>query len=187
MSDPIDRLARAALIASVMTVGLAVPSGLAAPLAPDDAAGGLQLAQGTPQPAPRAGAPQRQAPQAAAPAPAQPGAAGPGIDRQIAELHKRLAITPAQQPQFDAFAQAMQQNTQTMNELLQQEQQNPKRNAVDDLRAAAKFAEAEADGLKRLLPSLQALYDSLSDQQKRTADQVLGNSGQPAEPKGKRR
>lgn len=182
MSDLVDRLAWAVLVAGVVSL-LAVPPALAATIAPSDDGAAFRLAQGTPQQAPRGATPQRQA----APPTAPPGAAGADNDRQIADLRKRLAITPAQQPQFDAFAQAMRQNAQDMNALVQQEQQNPKPNAVEDLRSAAKLAEAEAAGLKRLLPPLQALYDSLSDQQKRTADQVLGNNGPPAEPQGKRR
>ena len=113
-----------------------------------------------------------------------------GIERQISELKKRLNITPQQQPQFDAFAQAMRQNAQTMEPLMQ-EQQSANRNAVDDLKAAAKFAEAEADALKRLLTPLQALYDALSDQQKKVADQVLvagaGGDQPPPPPQPKKR
>jgi protein CpxP len=147
----------------------------------------FRLAQGAPQGAPKAGPPQRGAPQAQAPA--QQGGNQP-IERQITELRKRLNITPQQQPQFDAFAQAMRQNTQSM-EAMMQEQQTPNRSAVDDLKAAAKFAEAEADGLKRLLPPLQALYESLSDQQKKAADQVLASAASsdqpPPPPQGKKR
>lgn len=114
-----------------------------------------------------------------------------GIERQISELKKRLNITPQQQPQFDAFAQAMRQNDQTMEPLMQEQQQGANRNAVDDLKAAAKFAEAEADALKRLLTPLQSLYDALSDQQKKVADQVLvagaGGDQPPPPPKAKKR
>jgi hypothetical protein len=41
--------------------------------------------------------------------------------------------------------------------------------------------EAEAEGLKRLVPALQTLYDSLSEQQKRLADAVMGQPAQGAE------
>jgi periplasmic protein CpxP/Spy len=176
MSHPTDRPLRA---------GLAIALGMALVGAPlgGVAAGNLsgsaefRLAQG----APKAGAPKAQAQQQA---PEQ------GVERQISELRKRLNITPQQQPQFDAFAQAMRQNAQTMEPLAQQ-QQGASHNAVEDLKAAAKFAEAEADALKRLLPPLQALYDSLSDQQKKTADQVLvasaGGDQPPPPPQSKKR
>jgi hypothetical protein len=142
-------------------------SGFAATGAAADTSTQLRLAQASPPAGQRQAAPPRQAQQP----PADP------AEAQIADLQKRLKITQAQQPQFDAFAQVVRQNSQEMNALMQQEQQNANRNAVEDLRASAKMTQAEADGLKRLLPALEALYASLSDQQKRTADQFMSNSG----------
>jgi periplasmic protein CpxP/Spy len=167
MTYPTDRPLRAAL-----TVGLGIAL-IGGPLA---AAGAGESARSA----------EFRLAQAAQKAPAKPQAPQEqGIERQIGDLRKRLNITPQQQPQFDAFAQAMRQNAQTMEPLMQEQQQSAKRNAVDDLKAAAKFAEAEADALKRLLTPLQALYDALSDQQKKVADQVLaaGAGGdQPSPP-----
>ena len=66
-------------------------------------------------------------------------------------------------------------------------------NAVDALKQAQQMAEMQSNGLKRLVPAFQALYDSLSDPQKKTADQVLGGgeeAGGPPQggaPAGKRR
>lgn len=181
MSHPTDRPLRAALALALGTALMGAPLGVAAA---GDMAGSAEfrLAQGGPQGAPKAGAPKAQAQQ---PAPEQ------GMERQVAELKKRLNITPQQQPQFDAFAQAMRQNAQTMEPLMQEQQQSPNRSAVEDLKAAAKFAEAEADALKRLLPPMQALYDSLSDPQKKVADQVLASSAgadqPPPPPQAKKR
>ena len=176
MPYPTDRPLRAALAVGLGIALLGLPLGIAGA---GEIAGSAEfrLAQG----GPRAGAPKGQAQQQA---PEQ------GIEQQITELRKRLNITPQQQPQFDAFAQTMRQNAQTMAALMN-EPENTKRNAVEDLRAAAKYSETEADALKRLLPPLQALYDTLSDQQKKTADQVLaGNAGAdqpPPPPQGKKR
>ena len=120
----------------------------------------------------------------------QPAPQEQGIEAQISEMKKRLNITPQQQPQFDAFAQAMRQNAQTMEPLMQQ-QQSTSHSAVEDLKAAAKFAEAEADSLKRLVPPLEALYGALTDQQKKVADQVLmasaGGDQPPPQPQPKKR
>ena len=63
---------------------------------------------------------------------------------------------------------------------------------MEGLRTAASFAQTEADNLKRLVPALEALYASLTDQQKRTADQLFNTappSGSPPQgaPKGQRR
>ena len=76
----------------------------------------------------------------------------------------------------------MRQNTQQMDAVAGQQGQNRARNAVEDLRASAQLAEAEVEGMKRLLPALQALYDSLTDQQKRLADSVLVQPAPDAEP-----
>jgi len=162
MPDAIDRLARPAATRRLAGAAAILLLGLAATGASAQGPAEFQLAQA----AQKQGAPQRQA------QPAQP-PANP-IDGQIAELQKRLAITEQQKPQFDAFTQVVRQNAQTMDTLVQQEQKTP-HNAVEDLRSSAKIAQEEADALKRLLPAMEALYASLSDQQKRTADQLLGS------------
>jgi protein CpxP len=113
---------------------------------------------------------------------AKPAPAGPRdeVEQEVTELRDRLHITPAQQPQFDAFAEILRKNAQELDALMQQKA--PKANAVEDMRFYLQFTEAQAEGLKRLLPAFQALYDSLSDQQKRAADAVMGNAAQPGEP-----
>ncbi len=138
-----------------------------------------QVAQATPRSAPQR---QTQPPQ-----PAPPAASNQEVERQITDLRRRLNITPAQQAQFDALAQAMRQNAEAVSTLAQQEQPSAKPNAVEAVRAAGRFADAEAEGLKRLLPPLQALYENLSDQQKRAADQAFASSPEPEQPQGKRR
>ena len=74
---------------------------------------------------------------------------------------------------------------------MQQQQQSTSHNALEDLKAAAKFSEAEADSLKRLVPPLEALYGALTDQQKKVADQVLmasaGGDQPPPPPQPKKR
>jgi protein CpxP len=169
MPDAIDRLARPAAVRRLAGAAAMLLLGLAATGASAQGPAEFQLAQASQ----KQGAPQRQA------QPAQP-PANP-IDSQIADLQKRLKITDAQKPQFDAFVQVVRQNAQTMEALVQQEQKAA-HNAVDDLRSSVKIAQEEADGLKRLLPPMEALYASLSDQQKRTADQLLGSQQTQAPP-----
>src|SRR6188508_916959 len=124
MSNLTDRPRRTALI---LALGAAVTGAPLAVAAAGDLAGSteLRLAQAAQKPPAKAQA-QPQAPQEQ------------GVEREISELKKRLNITPQQQPQFDAFAQAMRQNSQTMEPLMQQ-QQGASRNAVEDLKTAAKF------------------------------------------------
>jgi protein CpxP len=171
MSHVIDRAIRAAAVPALSRALIVLLLGLPGSGAAGADPGQFQLAQAK-------SAPQRSPAKAPEAAPAQ----GGGIDAQIADLQKKLRITPAQQPQFDAFAQVMRQNAQQMDAVMGQQGQNRNRNAVEDLRASAQLAEAEVEGMKRLLPALQALYDSLADQQKRLADSVLVQPAPDAEP-----
>ena len=116
---------------------------------------------------------------------AKPAPAGPRdeVEQEITELRDRIHITPAQQQQFDGFAEIMRGNARELDELMRQQTQKPNKSAVDDMRFYLQFTEAQAGGLKRLLPAFQALYDSLPDQQKRAADSVMGNAAPPGEPR----
>ena len=137
----------------------------------------LAQAQSTARPAPQKAAPQK-APQAQAqPAPG----AAPNVEEQVADLRKQLNVTAAQQPQFDALASAIRQNAQDMSANMPPPGQNAALNAVEGMRMAQKLAQSEADSLNRLLPPLQALYDTLSPDQKKVADQLFSeqDSGPP--------
>ncbi|HEX5455069.1 MAG TPA: Spy/CpxP family protein refolding chaperone [Stellaceae bacterium] len=183
MRTLIDRFGPAALVGGFAAAVIAVPLACTTAAEVSMGAGSWQLAQAG---AAKRGAPQGQA--QPAPPPGQPGGPDQDIEQQINELRKKLKITQPQQAAFDGLAQVMRQNAQSMDALAQQQQQNQPGSAVEDLRTAVRFSEAETEGLKRLLPALETLYNSLSDQQKRTVDQVLG-SNQQAEPppQGKRR
>jgi periplasmic protein CpxP/Spy len=184
MFDAIDSVGRTAaavgLAAALMLLplGVAVASGASADGAWSQAAvsaAGPVAAQG-----PGAGTP----PGSKSPgAKAKPAPAGPRdeVEQEITQLRDRLHITPAQQQQFDAFAEILRKNAQALDALMHEK--NPKANAVEDMRFYLQFTEAQAEGLKQLLPAFQALYDSLSDQQKRAADAVMGNAAQPGEPR----
>lgn len=45
--------------------------------------------------------------------------------------------------------------------------------ALDDLRSYAEITEAHADGLKKFIPAFESLYNSMTDEQKKTADTVF--------------
>ena len=176
-SYTIGRAARAATALGLAVALIALSLGVAWTDAAEADPGKFQLAQG-------AGAPQRPPGKPPEAAPAQ----GNEIERQIADLQKKLRITAAQQPLFDAFAQILRQNAQALDAALRQQEQKSGATAVDDLRTSAQLAEAEAEGLKRLLPAFQSLYDSLPDPQKRLADTAMrqpapGDEPQAARPK----
>jgi periplasmic protein CpxP/Spy len=45
--------------------------------------------------------------------------------------------------------------------------------AVEDLKTYQEFTQAHLDGLKNLTSAFSSLYDSMSDQQKKNADEVF--------------
>lgn len=121
------------------------------------------------------------------PSAAAPGAKRSRVDRveaHIEQLHQELKITPEQQPQWDTLAQAMRDNAHQMQALLQERAKNVKTaSAVDDLKSYEALADAHADGLKKFVPAFEALYASMSDDQKKTADAVFRSHehrGRPA-------
>jgi hypothetical protein len=115
MSHRIDRLRRTAVALSLATAAVLLP-GLTGPGAGAAGLPEFRLAQAQPPAGQRPAPPPRQA------KPAQP--PGNPVEGQIADLKKQLGITAAQQPQFDGFAQAIRQNAQAMDALMQQEPPN---------------------------------------------------------------
>jgi hypothetical protein len=96
------------------------------------------------------------------------------IELRITDLHAKLLISPAQQPQWDKFAQVMRDNARSMDEAFQQRVQViPTMTAPANMASYAHVAEDHAQRMQMLVPAFQALYDTMSDNQKRTADQVF--------------
>lgn len=130
---------------------------------------------------------QTQAPSAAPAAPATPaprartGRRGGtrGIEARIADLHKRLKITAAQEAQWKQVADIMRQNAADVEAAIKDRIQNRSTmNAMENLNSYQKVAQAHDAGLQRLIPAFQTLYDSMSDAQKKNADEVFRAFGQ---------
>ena len=116
----------------------------------------------------------------AKPAPADP------VEARIKTLHGSLHITAAQEPLWNNFAQVMRENAKAMADRRKQAAQNARsRSAVDDLKAYATVIDAHADEIRKLIPTFQALYDSMSDAQKKTADTVFRSRISAAEQRHK--
>jgi LTXXQ motif family protein len=108
------------------------------------------------------------------------------VDSRIQDLHRNLKITAAQEPQWRDFAQVMRDNEKAIGAILKERSASiSKMNAVDDLRSYQKLADAHAEGLKKLVPAFEALYNTMSDDQKKNADAVFSNfEGRPRHSKG---
>jgi hypothetical protein len=101
---------------------------------------------------------------------AQPPQPRQNVEANISELHQKLQITAAQEPQFGAVASVMRDNARLEASA---PQPAPNATAVDDLRVYIKYSELELAGLKKMLPPLEALYATLSPAQKKAADAIF--------------
>ncbi|HWB48503.1 MAG TPA: Spy/CpxP family protein refolding chaperone [Stellaceae bacterium] len=99
---------------------------------------------------------------------------GNGVEQQISQLHSELKITPEQEAKWNPVAQAMRDNAAGLQKLMEQKQPTKTTmTAVEDLETNQQFVQAHLDGLKNFTAAFKSLYDSMSDQQKKNADQVF--------------
>lgn len=109
-------------------------------------------------------------------APALPKAMAANLDQHIAGLHEQLAITPAEQAQWDQFAQVMRDNAVAMHQAIEARGGKlAKANAAENMASYAALARVHADNMEKLSSSFQTLYSGLSDDQKQVADTVFRN------------
>ena len=97
------------------------------------------------------------------------------VEGRIAYLKAELKITDAQAPQFDKVAQAMRDNAKERAQAFAQfrgDRDQPK-TALERLEMRARFEQMRAQGAERFLAAFRPLYQSLSDDQKKAADELL--------------
>jgi hypothetical protein len=98
------------------------------------------------------------------------------VEARIKELHNRLHITAAQQVQWDNLVEVMRNNAKTMMDLQKQRAQDAKSmTAVDAVKSYAAVIEAHEAGMSKFVPAFQALYDKMSNTQKKIADSMFKN------------
>ena len=96
------------------------------------------------------------------------------VEARIAQLHKDLSITPAQQGQWDQFAQVMRDNASAMDQALKDRTSKMQSvNAGESMQSYATLAELHAQGVQKLTAAFQTLYGSLSDAKKKAADMAF--------------
>ena len=96
------------------------------------------------------------------------------VDRRISELRSKLQITPQQSQQWDQFAQVMRDNAREMDEVYKQRAEKVgAMSAVDNMQSYAQIEQQRAQEAQKLVPAFQSLYTSLSDPQKKTADDLF--------------
>jgi hypothetical protein len=101
------------------------------------------------------------------------------IEGRIAFLKTELKITGAQNAAFDAVANAMRENDRAMRAGFEarQQQRGQQSNLLDRLDRRQKGAEGMAAATGKLRAAWAPLYASLSDDQKKTADELYAPRG----------
>ena len=100
------------------------------------------------------------------------------IEGRIAFLRAELHLTGAQAPLFDAVANAMRENDRAMRaNFLGPQPRNASMSLLDRLDQRQKRAEAMATATSKLRAAWAPLYASLSDDQKKTADELFMQRG----------
>jgi hypothetical protein len=94
-------------------------------------------------------------------------------EARIAELHAKLHITAAEQPQWDAFTAVMRENA-VHAEATSAERGDPKAmTALDEMRGYTAMAAAHAADMQKMLPAFEALYNSMPPEQQKLTDTVF--------------
>jgi len=96
------------------------------------------------------------------------------VERRISGLQRRLKLTPEQQPQWNAFTDVMRQNAAHV-EALQRDRAGKMTTmtASEDMRSHAEVARAHAEDLQRVAPAFDALYATMTPEQKVVADRTF--------------
>lgn len=100
------------------------------------------------------------------------------LDGRIAFLKAELKITADEEPAWNEYADAMRTNSQTMismrgtmMQMFRNSGQN--RSVVDMLDFRIEAMKARLETLQELKPATEKLYNALSDEQKKKADEIL--------------
>ncbi|MBN9510925.1 MAG: Spy/CpxP family protein refolding chaperone [Alphaproteobacteria bacterium] len=89
-------------------------------------------------------------------------------------LKTELGITDAQEPQWDAFATALRAHVKAMREMrAQMMQQGPAPDWPDRIAQHERRLAAHLEALKAIEAPVRALWDTLSDEQRRKANALL--------------
>ena len=96
------------------------------------------------------------------------------VEHRIRTMHDKLNLTDDQESQWKDVADVMRSNEKVIHKLVQDRHENEPDTAVEDLKSYETIADAHTEGLKKLIPAFETLYDSLSDEQKAKADDMFG-------------
>jgi len=95
-------------------------------------------------------------------------------EARIKQLQGALKITEAQKELWDNLTQVMRENAKEMDALTKDRAEKTKpMNAVEHMKLHSQITEAHLDQLNKFIPPFEALYDSMSDEQKKITDTIF--------------
>jgi hypothetical protein len=95
-------------------------------------------------------------------------------EAQIKQLQGALTITEAQKELWNNLTQVMRENAKDMDAFTKDRAENAKTmNSVERMKFHSQITKAQFDQLEKLIPPFEALYDSMSEQQKNITDNVF--------------
>jgi molecular chaperone GrpE (heat shock protein) len=107
------------------------------------------------------------------------------VEQHINQLHAELHITSAQQPQWDQFAEVMRDNARSMEQAMQQRGSSlTTMTALDNMQSYSQIAQQHAQNMQKLTTAFQAVYDSMSEAQKKNADTIFRAKAETHHKKG---
>src|SRR4051794_19876014 len=99
------------------------------------------------------------------------------VEGRLAFLKTEMKITPAQEPQWSKFADAVRSVAQSargaMQQMMQGRQQS--KSATDVLNGYEKMLIVRLDAVRQVKGAFEPLYATMSDEQKKVADELLAS------------
>jgi hypothetical protein len=95
------------------------------------------------------------------------------VEGRIAFLRTELKVTETQNSAWNAFADALRANAKSLGEVRLSMMEGAQQNLVDRLALQEKWLTARLEGTRAIKAALANLVGTLSDEQKKTADELL--------------
>jgi hypothetical protein len=100
------------------------------------------------------------------------------VEARIKELHDKLGVTADQESKWKDVADAMRDTAKDVRAKIAERDDKTSDKpitAVEELKTYAALAEAHYDGAKRIISPFEKLYDAMSPEQKKDADELFAN------------
>jgi len=95
-------------------------------------------------------------------------------EARIKELQDALKITAAQEELWNNLTKVMRENAKDMDAIAKERSEGSKTmNAVEHMKLHSQITELQSNQLKKFIPPFEALYSSMSDEQKKVTDTLF--------------